>query len=418
MQKLNLKDIKLRSAGYYVKNEILQKYDSIEAFADSINIYKDSVCKYLDSSKLGSATFKLKLVQCLDKGLNDIIITKESQIRNWVNDITNNICLYRSKDDIELLQKVKGLCIKYELQVETAKTLRAISTNNFYNNNSSTAIELLKLSIEILDNENENKLVFEYTSELALVYFYENDFKKANEIMRNIRYLISIYEFNNEVLHLYYYRLGQILRLLNKNKDAQEMFIKAFEYGYDNYYKGKALMNIGITLKNQKCYVKALEIYLDTYYYFEKNDTLSISILENNIAELYKEIHNYDKAIKYINKAIIRLGDTNIQKKFIYTQTYVQVKILQGEPKEAIHELISLIKRCNDRFLYKNHIIECMKILIKYSIKTKNIDIISNLEDRLLYLIKNEKKENRYIIELKALLCDIFLYNKGKGGLI
>lgn len=418
MEKLNIKDIKLRSPGYYVRNEILQKYGSIDVFADSIGIYTDSVEKYLDSNKLGSATFKLKLVHCFDKGIDEIVVTKVEQIKRWVDNVTINLDMYKDATDIEVLQKIKAFCLKNKMQVETAKMLRNIGMNKFYNGKAGAAIELLNLSIEILENENKENLVFEYSSELGLVFFYESDYKKARETFNSISYIINKCEVSNRVLFTYYYRLGQTLRLLGRNKDSQEVLTKSLLYAENDYLKGNALMNIGIALKNENQYNKALEIYLDTYKYFDYSDNLSISILENNISELYKEKGDLDKALEYVNKALLGIGDSNIQKKFIYTQTYVQIKILQGEPAEAIQKLIDLIKYCKDRFLYRNHIIDGVRILIKYAVNVKNINIMKSLENEILKLINHEKRESRYILELKALLCDIFLYYRGKGVLI
>lgn len=412
MQKLSLIDIKLKAPGRYIKEEIMSCYESLDAFADLISIYPNSLKKYLDSTKVGSAVFKTKLEKYLKKGYKDIVVTYEKQIEEWVANITKNIQSYKSYQDVLTLEKVKCLCARYNMPTETAKMLRNLGMYHFYNNRARLAIEFIKLSLDIIENTSATDLLFEYNSDLGLIYYYEHEYIQAKQVLEAVSYLRCNNSLDKEVLFHYLYRLGNVYTELKKYEEARNNFLLALNYHQNSYQKGSAVMNIGITHKREKALKKSLNCYLQSLECFDSDDETSIAIINNNIAELYREMGDCSRALLYCNKALEHIGTTNIQKQFIFFQTYTQIKIEQNEPMEAVERLLELMAKCKDVFTYRKHIVEAIEILIKYAINANNEAIILRLELELIQLIQSSDSAHSYVIELKSLLCDIYLYKR------
>lgn len=418
MPKLTLKDIKIKSPGMQVKEEILKQFGNLEVFADKIGIYKNSLQKYLDSRKVGSDIFKLKLIHHLNKGYDQIVISEKNQLIQYVDLITENINKYNGKEDFKLLDKLQKLTLKYDLQLETAKMIRNLGMYNFYNNKPNTSVDLIRLSIDMSKKLYNYEMIFKFTSDLGLILYYENRYKLARKEMEDIENLNEKISIDPYYRCLYYYRTGNIYLELGKLRNARKMFETSMKFARDNYEIGKSIMNIGVTFKKEEKFSLAFDYYNMSLTKFAQDDFKNKGIIYNNIAELFRVQGLYEDALKNIEIAFKNLSNISEIDRFIFTQTYTQIMIDKGEPFEAIKLLLEFIQQCNDSNLYKKNVIEGIEILLHYTFVNSDISILNEIESILCKLVQFSSKINdevEYDKDVKSLLCNIYLFRKERG---
>ncbi|MFZ5352573.1 MAG: tetratricopeptide repeat protein [Bacillota bacterium] len=418
MSKLTCDDIRVIPAGKMIKEEILKKYNSLSEFADEINLYENSIIKYLDSKKGGSDPFKLKLVSKLGKGYDEIVIPKEVQIRSFVRNISENIGLYTDAEDLYTLEKLKKLCLKNKMEVEAAQMLRNMGMNYFYQSITYTAREMVKLAIDMLADKCRDNLILEYYSDLGLICFYDNDYTESRKAFENAETMLKYTEVSDNIKFLLKYRYGILLNNTGKQEQARTKFSEAVELAPSNYYVGKAVMNIGTTFANGKKYDfdKAIEYYKKSLEYFEADDQASMSTINNNIAEVYKLMEEYEPALEYIEKAMEYVKNSNKQKYFIYLLTFTQIKLKVSGRNDAINVLFDEIESSFELFIYRKHLIDGIKVVWQFTLDNSDIVNIIRLKDMLIKALLNEK-DTEFIKEVKTLLCDILLFLHEGGTL-
>lgn len=404
MQKFNFDDIKIKSPREQIKESILEQYDSLDEFAELVNLYPDSLRRYLRSTKLPNS-FRLKLVNQLNKGYDEIVLSEEQQLKKLVDIIYKNIEVYKDEDDINALKKLKDLCLERNIILETAKMNRNISIYYYKKNHLNSAVEYMRWAIGGI--KNDNYFLAESISLLGLIYFCKHNYSKSKEILEDAQQLFLKIKDNNILFH-YYYRRGILYSCMyEKQKEKLElsinMFIKALKYTRERSHLGFTIMNIGIVYSKQNIYEKAIRYYNKALEVFE--DDFSKSVVYNNLADAHKVIGNYEKAAYYIKEAFRCLGTKNIVKSFIYYQTYVQIKILKGESTAIIEKLKELLAKVDDFFIYSQSIIRGINTIIDYGRIYENTKVLEELDALIMKL--REDSNDEYDKELKACSWDI-----------
>jgi DNA phosphorothioation-dependent restriction protein DptG len=142
-----------------------------------------------------------------------------------------------------------------------------------------------------------------------------------------------------------------------------------------------------------------------------ESDFIAKSIVYNNISEVYKILGQYDKALRYINKAFNCITDNDLARIFVYFNTYTEIKILMGERESVLDEFLALLVKVEDFHLYKGLIIEGISNMIVIGSEDENI--LRRLESAIKGLIESNKCSNEeYIKELKICLENIRLCQK------
>lgn len=404
MKKLNLKDIKIKSSGKQIKEAILDEFDSIEEFATVIDLYPNSLKRYLRSTTVPNS-FKIKLVNTLSKGYNQVVLSEIQQIKLLVNEVSENIEAYKDEDDVKTLMQLKDLCLEKNMTSQIVKMNRNISIYYYYKDDMNFAIEYMRLAISGI--ENDYSFLVSCKSWLGLMYFCKYNYSKSKEVLEAIEVFIPKIR-DDKILFYYYYRRGILYSCMYENEQdkldiAKQMFTKALEFAKEKFQVGFSIMNIGIVHKKKNDYENALNCYNKALEIFD--DDFSKSIIYNNLADTYKITASYEEALYYIKKAFEYLGDKNIVKSFIYYQTYVQIKMLKGESKEIIEKLKELLGKVDNFFIYSQSILRGIETIVNYGKIYENTTVLEELDDLIIKLRK--ECDGEFEKELKACSWDI-----------
>ncbi len=412
--RLTLSDIKILTEGQQIKNAILQKYSSIEEFAEEVMLYPDSLKRYLRSKKCGSATFRIKLTQAMGMGYYQIVLSPEEQIHRYVLNVTDNINDYNDEDSLLVLETLKNMCVKENMIIESAMMFRNIGMHYFSRSLNDSAIEFIKLSIMTIADRNMNCLTIQYLLEIAMVYFYNLEYEKAKKSYEKAERLISDgVEVDQETLYYFYYRYGVLYNTIGRYERAKGMFEKALSLSLNCTQKGDATMNIGINYKKQGLYKNALEYYEKALITFE-NHRGKLSWVYNNMAETYRCIQQFEQALISINMAYDHVEANNFEKLFVYHQTYAQIVEQMGQYRKGIDKLFETLSKIGDGFVHRKYIVNGINNMIKIVKKHNDEAALKELEKILITLLKNTSAKNvEFIRELKACIGDIYIYSKG-----
>ncbi len=407
MNKLRFRDAKLKSPGKQAERTIIDTFGDVGSFAKEIGMQEQSVRQYLKEIKLGSEAFKFKLCKALNKDLDEIVKSDREQIKDMVQSIYDNIKEYKNEEDIRVLERINRLCIENNLDFEILKMQRNFAMVYFYGNQIKKAIGFME---SFINSVKIPSYLVRWKSELGLMYFYCHEYKKSEELFEEVD---SLLEINNEIdkktIYLHYYRYGILKNNTSRYLLAEKLFKRSLKYATTNIDIGDAIVNVGISFEKQKKYNKALEHYNKALNVFK--DDLSRSAVFNNLAEVYKLIKEYDKALYYIKLAFNCVGDKDLERLFVYYQTYAEVLINKGEVGEAIKELMQLLNRAEDRFVHKKFIIQGINVIMDYGWKTRDIKILEDMEKLIYKSIKNVTLDNNeYIEKLKDCLGDVRAY--------
>lgn len=410
MNKLRFRDAKLKSPGKQAERAIIDTFGDVGSFAKEIGMQEQSVRQYLKEIKLGSEAFKFKLCKALNKDLDEIVKSDREQIKDMVQSIYDNIKEYKSEEDIRVLERINRLCIENNLDFEILKMQRNFAMAYFYGNQIKKAIGFME---SFINSVKIPSYLVRWKSELGLMYFYCHEYKKAEELFEEVDSLLEeTEEIDKKTLFLHYYRYGILKNNTRRHLLAEKLFRKSLQYAKTSIDIGDAIINIGLSFERQKKYKRAVECYNKALNILD-ND-LSRSAAFNNLAEVYQLIKEYDKALYYIKLAFNCVGDKDLERLFAYYQTYAQILINKGEVGEAIKELMQLINKAENRFVYKKFIIDGINVIMDYGRKVKDIRVLEDMEKLIYKSIKNVTLENNeYMEKLKECLGHIRIYIEG-----
>lgn len=310
LKKYKAEDIKIFTYREYVLEAILDKFGSLEEFCLKVRLDRSTVLKYLRRDNLGTHKFKIKLVNALNKGLDEILVTKEDQIKNYVDKIYNNIEQYTEKDDLLTFQKVKNLILQNNLSELLPYMYYCMAYNYYKCENIDSATEYINIAINKSQAYGNGKLLFMCYCHLGLIYFHEAQFRKAKEAYDLANNLLKSLNPDDKSKFTFYYRFGQLLFCddFKNYEQSRKEFTKALECCSDVKNRGRTMLNIGLTYKKQGQYSKALEYYNYAIDIYGNEFPVNKSIVYNNIAELLKCQGQYDEALTFIKKALSLLG--------------------------------------------------------------------------------------------------------------
>lgn len=411
MGKLTLKDLQLKKAGEYIKDAILQKYNSIDSFANEINRYASSVKSYLRQKECGSHKFKIMLMNKLGKSYDEIVKTKEFQLIQMVDNISSHVDEYNSKDDIIILEKLKDMCMNANLEVEFARMLHIIAMYHNIFNKRQSSIELLKHAISIMKYHKQLNYQIIAMSDLGLLYYLEHEYEKAKQVFFETEKYIDV--VNNKDRFFIFYRFGIVLNNIGLCTLAREKFNKSLEYADTKYDMANSVMNIGLTHKRENNIEKALDRYYMCLSLFE--DKLDLCHVYNNLAEAFRCINEHASALEYIEKAL------NIENEFsslnpIHVQTYIQIKLVTGSASEAIEKLALLLYEYKEGLKDTKYLKIGLTTMVDYCNDNNDMELLKKVKIMLVELIE-ENKYQGLNNELKTILYDIIvLLDKGSDS--
>jgi len=340
------------------------------------------------------------------------IMSEHQQISEKVELVTKNIIDYKKESDLAALEKLKDLCIKENMTIEMAKMYRNIGMYHFYTNNFDNATISMELAIDLLRRESGTKLLAEYYSELGLIYFYNHEYLYSRRYYEEAEELLTQEsDIDKHIVYLHYFRYGMLLNSMQEYSHSKLKLEKALLFAADEKDTALIIMNFGILSKKQKDMKTALRYYSKALWLVGDKDMKIKGIVYNNIAEVYKILGQYEKALSYMDRAFKCITDDNLSRLFVFFNTYTEIKILKGEREAVLDKFLQLLGRVKEFHLYRALIIEGISNMIV--IGSEDESILERLETAIIKLIEeNAFGHDEFVRELKACLENIRLFLK------
>ena len=407
-----MSEIKLLSEGHQVKKAILQSFGSIEQFADKVNMYPESVKRYLRSRAINSATFKIKLTQAIGKGYDQIVLTDEEQIRAHIIELAK-VSVFEDGSIMAKLDSLRRLCLKNSMIREKAILYRIYAKYYGQAGSNELSLEFMKLAIATALDIGESDMIIQLKVELAYMYICCKNYTDAQTCFTSVsNYFqgIGAESPSRELSYSYFFWYGILSLTLKDFEGGRDLLIKALELAPNSTEKGNAIMNIGNSYKEQSDFPNAMSYYQKSLCEFGNNNTESYIVIYN-IAELYWLQGKYKDAADTIEIALNYFEDKYVEGIFSVLQVYIKIHEDIGQYETVVHKLLSVVKKAklykqNDKYL-TSAIHELLRIIKKYAYNT----VIDELEQLLVCMIKSNTMETPELEkELKACLGDLYMY--------
>lgn len=412
--KLNVEDIVILGQGQQIKRAIIEKFGSIDEFIrlGNITISRNTIDNYLRRSEIISDKFKFKIYQTFNMGFDEIIKSPEQQIKVYTDEVYTHITNYRDAEDIKVLNKIFNLSESYNLGLEIAKMQLIIGMHYRLRTDNVKAYEYYKLAENKLQLRNAHKYLITLYAELATVYFNAKETSKAEELYNKIElHMADCKELDSRMLFNYLYNIGILYNNNSKYELAYNLFSKALAHANPGLEYGSVIMNIGLSWKRRGEYLKAIKYYKQTLIEFENVEKVKKSIVYNNLAEIYRNLKDFDAALLNVNKAFNILDGLKNNYYIMTLLSYVQILYDMKNTEKAEKEttsLIDFIESCEQYNIHNKYILECLKYIQAKASETKNIAFLTKLSKVVAYLIR-QSYNDEYTRELKTIFADIHL---------
>lgn len=413
--KLTSSDIIIFNEKQQIKQTLMREYGSLEAAADKLGLYCDTLQNYLRGSIKLPDKFKAKLCLTLNKGYDEIVISPEQQIMSYIDRIINNPILYDSQNDLDTFERIKNLCTDLKFNEGIGKTYYVIGRLYYRFANIDLAFKYFNDAIEVLElNENNCNVLIEIISKIAFQAYEQQNMNLACKYFDKAEFLILKHKknINDNSLRVFYYYKSIYLRELKEFEESRGYLQKAAELSNTPRNKASAICLIGLAYKLQGNFEKTIEFYNQALEVIGDYYNPTKSSIYNNMAEAYRTFGKLDEASYYIEKAFEYLGDFNDEARRInFFHTYACINADKGEDYKSFEKLMSYISNNKDYTIKKNYIIQAINLLIKFAEMRNDQIEFNNIKQVIISLIKEYDNEMNaeFLHNLKACLGDITL---------
>lgn len=360
--KFQLSEIVIKTPGVQLREHIIEKFGSIKAFADAIDLYESSIIQYLSSKKLGSSTFKIRTMNAFETDFNDLFMSDEEQIRNFTSLVSWYIEEYVYKEDIEILEKLKMITLEYGLLEDYAIVCRSYA--HFYMNHGkySRAKAYIDVAVNTMrDRENVDRFGL-YLSDKLMIE--AGDMTKS-ELRK------SIEEFNVTLKKVkgpltrgnMYANLGQAYFDIGEYQLSKDMFEQVFECHKDHKSQSFVYMKLGDI-------EKALNHHDEAFGYYHKAENL-LDKDDETVYYVYDEFAAY-----YLNKGMLKQAEVYIDRIFddlnwkisasksSKVETYIKIKLACHKEDAIISVIDRLLNEIKENYIYTMHHLGLIEALI------------------------------------------------------
>lgn len=208
---------------------------------------------------------------------------------------------------IETVQKLLTESIAIKAERICFEAYRFLGIAAFYQNDNENALHYFNLAYQIAKQINEPSLISIALGNLGNWYFRTGDLTKAYQLQQQ-DLAISLQEQDKQRTAKVYSNLGLICLEENKLNQAEDYFIQSLAIAKENRFlkeQSIALGNLGYTKMLTENYAEALPLLQQKLKIAtDMNDKLELINVLGNIANLYLETAEPDKAIDNYKKII------------------------------------------------------------------------------------------------------------------
>lgn len=394
MTKLKLEDIKLKTVGEQIKEAIFSRGYTLDEFAEAIDIYVVSLKQYLRRKNGGSATFKIKITNFLDVSYDEIVKSPEDQLRDLNKKITEDIFNYYLTEDLEILNRMKDLMLKFDLRDELPTLYRNFGAHYFFRNDINKSIEYYELSIDVSKSHGNFEMDAIINSEMGLLYYYKYDYKNAKYYYKRVDYILydKCGEVSSKTLFNHFIRKARLDISLKKPKHSYRNLIIAKDYVYRKKMNGYLDLYWGKSQILENNFDGANNYFLSALDNFDGYD-IQKSLVYNEIAKMHLKKKNYDIAQEYIERAMEYSKNMNYFFEYNYIDTYTLIKSKVGKLENILEEVYSSVVKRD--FSSENSVVEIYRnIVSNLTVRQKK-----NLKKIMDYLIMTIEEVEEYFSE-------------------
>lgn len=405
MCKYRLSDIQTKSAGLQIREKIIEKYGSLAAFADVIGLYENSIHQYLSSKKLGSATFKIRTTEAFGEAFNALYKDDAEQILDLASNVSLYIHDYNQLRDIEVLEKLKMMCLENELLEAYAVICRSYA--HFYHNQGKTdrAMAYIDVAVKTMrDRENIDRYGLYLSDQIAMKIqeFTKKGFKKAIETFEE-----TIEKVKGPLTrgHMYY-NLGLAYFHMNAYSKSKACFEEVFKYHHDNKSVSFVYMRLGDIEKQVGNHELAIQYYKSAEKLLAEDDPTIYYV--------------YDEYADYFYLTDLKLAETYVDRifddksyrisasKHLKLYTFAKVKIALKKELEVAQVVTRVLKELPDGYIYINHHLDIIDQIIERSnLSTSTLDQLR--KTIISYYQRNPDLNIEFSRKLKQLLGSVTL---------
>ncbi|MGX8795398.1 tetratricopeptide repeat protein [Fusibacter sp. JL298sf-3] len=361
--KYALSDIVIKSPGVQLREKIVAKYGSIEAFADAIDLYASSVRQYLSSKTLGSSTFKIRLMRAFDADFHDLYADEATQIRQWTSQVSWTIDTYVFKGDSQLLEKLKMLTLDYGLMEDYAIVCRCYA--HFYHNQGENS--WAKAYIDVAVNTMRDRANIDRFG----LYLSDQLLFTAEEMPRQA-FRKSVDCFEETVVQVVgrvtkcqmYANLGQAYFKLGQFEDSREAFSKALDIADVVDSKCFLYMRLGDVAKATGDQELAFRYYEKAAAHIEKKGDLLYYVYDE-FAAYYLSKGLLTEAASAIDRVFDDASWTISASKHRKLETYLKIKLTCGDSEAVVKVVRRLLDEIKEGYIYTLHHLSTLARLIE-----------------------------------------------------
>lgn len=404
----------IKGQGIQLKEILQSKSLTMKQIAELFGIKENSVKKELNSMIISNQKFISNIEELLRSKLNELIVSVESQVQEYIIRIRKNIKTYTDKEDSKIINELLDLSEQYTDLYHQLIAKGNVALYRFNMGLEWDAVKYLDEIIKVSEKNNFNDLALYYSVQLSYINLYE-DIKQSRKILDNAAYFLQK-DISDDVLHSYYYFYGIVLNRQGFSRQAREYFEKAEKYAVEDDQKINSLLNISLTYYNEKSYKTAL---LWNRKAFDKaqlagNKNLMSTVL-NNIANIYIDMGEIERAKWYIEKAMERFNEINeLYRKLSIYSTYLE---LSSKKEEELLQEILILTKYNINAESKPYLQECFKIAFNKMASSKDFATIKKMLKCLVESSEQLEGENDINGELTGVIGMLTTYLIREGAI-
>lgn len=406
-RKIKPEEVAVLTAGEQIRRKVLGSGRTIEDFAREINFYPVSVKQYLRRNDGGSSSFKIKLTQYFKQGYDEIVKNPGEQLTEKCRNLSENIHLYTEDADTAVIESLIKLVQEAGAQELVPWMQRNHAMNCFYRNRTSEALAMLGAAEKQIRGTRDIMAQVTFASDLALINYYLCECEAALAwITEASDALARLASPSSKLKFLVAFRLGVIHSRSGRYNEAAASFKTALTFageetfvGLGNLYLAEAQYPCGLIQEAKDSYRLSL-IALE-------NDPLRQSFVYNSFAEMLLLENDIQRAGYFAEKAMALCEGDNTLYSFQHFETYAKIRIRMGGYQQVCETLIDMIEKNSSEFVYRNQILDSLKILID-CFDEIGIDLTERMEGLILSLIDTASEdEKNYTRELRSLLKEL-----------
>lgn len=400
MGKFCIKDIVIKSPGVQIREKIIEKYGTIKAFSDEIKLYEESVNKYLSSKKIGSSTFKIRMTQALEKDFKELYLSDEDQIRYYTSTLSYYIQDYNQKKDIEILEKLKMLCLDYELMEDYAIICRCYA--HYYNNQGKKdrAYAYIDVAVNNMrDRENVDRFGL-YLSDLLWMKALDLSKPSLRKLLKEFEETLKKVEGPLTTGHMYY-NLGRVYFSLGELDKSKDYFEKVFDYHHDDRSRSFNYLRLGDIEKSKGHYDDAFKFYLQGESLLKEGDE-ALKFVYDEIALHYYFQKMYHEAESYIDKIFNDEKWEISSSKHRFIVSYIKVKVALHKENDIIQVIKKLLNEISSDYIYTETHLSILAETVE--LKQGDIDYLNKLSKIIINYYKAHGMDSDYKNSLERIL--------------